>query len=75
MSLLGVFLALAPPVARTVPVGRGGAGGGARGAGPQLGGLRAWARGTRRRGFVDLHQLLGRLVKLRGGDGEIEGQG
>lgn len=62
VSLLGVFLPLASPMASAVTVGRGGTRGGARSAGPQRGWLRARTRDVRRRGLVDLHQLLGRFV-------------
>lgn len=62
VSLLGVFLPFASPMARAVTVGRGGAGGGAWSAGAQRGWLGARTRDARRRGLVDLHQLLGRFV-------------
>lgn len=62
MSLLGVFLPFASPMASAVTVGRGGTRGGARSAGAQRGWLRARTRDARRRGLVDLHQLLGCFV-------------
>lgn len=55
MPLLGVFLSFASPVARAVPIGRRGTGGGTRRAGAQRGWLRAWTRNISWRRFVYLH--------------------